>query len=390
MRYLAGRFSVAAITFALLGCSDSGEPASPPPIAAAGAPNAGGGAGSAMRGDGDGLAGTEPNEDAGSDASGGVGESGTTNDAAMLADAGPFDGGNTGCAAVPVVPNATPQTRKVLCYLHSVYGNHILSGQEENNDDNGMNTVFQATGKYPAIRSFDVNNFRAPSQCVDHWNKGGLCMFGYHMGINGQSFNTRVNIDNVLKSGTSENNSFNQDLDRIAQYVQPLKDAGGVAIIRLFHEAGVVDCNWFWWSMGSSAQWQALFKYAFKYLTGTKGLNNTLWVAPLCGHPDAAYNPGSDYIDFGGADTYVKAGDYEPLTSLFHQTEAAFPDMMVALHECGSIPDPDQLRSTGSKWLFFNVWSGEYVNAPNNPASHLKAVYTNDYVITRDDLPSFK
>jgi len=124
---------------------------------------------------------------------------------------------------MPVTPNATVATQKVLCYLRSVYGNHILSAQEENNDDIGMNTIFQATGKYPAIRAFDVNNSMAPTQCVQHWNNGGICMFGYHMGINGASFSVATNINNVLTAGTSENSSFNQDLDRIAQFVQPLK-----------------------------------------------------------------------------------------------------------------------------------------------------------------------
>jgi Glycosyl hydrolase family 26 len=277
----------------------------------------------------------------------------------------------------------------VLCYLHSIYGNHILSGQEEDNNDNGMNTVFQATGKYPAIRSFDVNNSQAPTQCVAQWNNGGLCMFGYHMGIDGASYSTAANIGNVLMAGTAENTSFNQDLDRIAQFVQPVKNAGGVAILRLFHEAGN-NCKWFWWSMGSSTQWQDLFRYAFKYLTATKGLNNVLWVAPLCGSPTGAYNPGAGYIDFGGADDYVTAGDYQPLTSLFQQTVSSFPNMMVALHECGSIPDPAQLQSTATKWLFFNVWASPYFNAPFNPASHLQAVYSSPYVITRDKLPSFK
>ena len=35
------------------------------------------------------------------------------------------------CSVEPVTPNATEQTRNVLCYLHEIYGNHILSGQEE-------------------------------------------------------------------------------------------------------------------------------------------------------------------------------------------------------------------------------------------------------------------
>jgi Glycosyl hydrolase family 26 len=383
----------------------------------AGAPAGSSGAASAGTGNNGGASGAGTVMTGGATSSGGVSGVGTSGGSAGGASAGQSNGGGRGgiggasaggqgntagsagtggtstgtdCGFTPVTPNATAATRKVLCYLHSIYGNHILSGQEEDNNDNGMNTIFAATGKYPAIRAFDVNNSNAPTQCVDQWNKGGLCMFGYHMGINGQAYNsTTINIGNVLTSGTAENTSFNQDLDRVAQYVQPVQKAGGVAILRMFHEAGK-GCNWFWWSRGTSAQWQQLFKYAFNYLTATKGLDNVLWIAPLCGSPDAAYNPGSQYIDLGGADTYQAAGDYQPLTNLFQQTETAFPNMMVALHECGPIPDPAQLKSSSTKWLFFNVWATPYFTPQYNPVAHLQSVYGNEYVISRDRLPSFK
>jgi len=47
-------------------------------------------------------------------------------------------------------------------------------------------------------------------------------MFGYHMGINGGTYNTKTDIDKVLTAGAAENKSFNSDLDRYAQYIQPL------------------------------------------------------------------------------------------------------------------------------------------------------------------------
>jgi hypothetical protein len=297
-------------------------------------------------------------------------------------------GGIPGCSVSPVTPNASAATRKVLCYLTSLYGNHILSAQEEDNSDDGMNTVFAASGKYPAVRAFDVNNSMAPTQCVQHWQqRGGLCMFGYHMGINGGTYNTRTDIDKVLTAGTAENNSFKSDLDRYAQYIQPLQQAGGVALVRLFHEAGK-NCSWFWWSMGSSDQYKSLYKYAFDYLTATKGLKNLLWIVPQCGNPDAAYDPGKQYSDFGGADTYVT--DTGPLTSIFNQTVSAFPGRPAMLHECGKIPDPDQLKSSNTKWLLFNLWSNPYFHADHNSAAWIKQVYTSDYVITADELPSFK
>lgn len=363
-------FAVGSLVAPILaaGCGSDDAPAGAAEPAggagSGGSPHAGSGgsAGGAAAGTG-GSAGRE-----GADASGTGGDQGdeagaggAIGDAAHgKSDAGPgqdaSEGGNAGsgfggdaaapCGVEPVTPNATRQTRNVLCYLHSIYGNHVLAGQEEDNNDNGMNTVYQATGKYPALRSFDVNNSQATSQCLSQWKAGGLCMFGYHMGINGAKYNAPTNIANVLTEGKSENTSFKQDLDRLASDVQPLQDAGGVAILRMFHEAGR-GCNWFWWSMGSSAQWQDLYRYAFKYLTGTKGLKSVLWIAPLCGSPDSAHNPGREYIDMGGADTYKSSGDYQPLTSLFQQTESAFPNMMVALHVVRPHPRSRSAQSFG-------------------------------------------
>src|SRR6188768_169669 len=87
--------------------------------------------------------------------------------------------------------------------------------------------------------------------------------------------------------------------------------------------------------------------------------------------------------------TYAGDGNYDPQSSLFKSTEAAFPDMPVALHECGPIPDPDQLKATGTKWLLFNVWTDNYPKPPSNSVEHLKAVYTSSYVLTRDEMPKF-
>ena len=293
------------------------------------------------------------------------------------------------CNVEPVTPNATPQTRKVLCYLYQIYGNHILSAQEENNDDIQLNYIFQTTGKKPAIRSFDMNNSKAPGQCVDHWNNGGLCMFGYHMGIAG-SYSTKTDIEQVLTEGSSYNTTFKSRLDTYAGAFQQLAAVNGVGIVRLLHEAGK-NCAWFWWGMGTADQYVRLYKYAFNYLTVTKGLKNTIWMVPLCGSGvDSAYNPGKGFADLGGSDTYAGAGNYGPLTDQFNKTVAAFPGLPIALHENGPIPDPDQMKAAGAKWLMFNTWCDQFPEPPSNSVDHLKAVYTHEYVITLDEMPNLK
>ena len=295
-----------------------------------------------------------------------------------------------GCGVDPVTPNATQKARKALCYLYQTYGNHILAGQEENNDDNAMNYISSNTGKSPAIRAFDVNNTMAPSQCVAHSRNNGLCVFGYHMGIVSgdgyQSSQTKTDINTLLTEGTTYNNTFKTRLDNVARMVQTVQDADGVAIMRLFHEAGG---TWFWWSMEGGAQFVRVYKYAFNYLTATKGLKNMIWLMPYDGSPDGSFYPGKSFVDLGGADTYAGDGNYDPLNSLYKKCVAIFGSSMpIALHECGPIPDPAQLMSTGTKWLFFNVWTAPYYQSPSNSLSHLQSVYTSSYVITRDEMPA--
>jgi beta-mannanase len=311
---------------------------------------------------------------------------------------------------VPVTPNATQQAKNVLCYLYSQYSNHILSGQEENAtgqssaDDVEFDYIYQTTGKYPVIRSFDANNDFPPNdllanRCLTQWQANGLCMLGYHMGApdqpdgytgsmysHGDEAANSAFIDTVLTPGTSDNTVFNQRLDRVVSQVQGVQSGNGVVILRLFHEAGG---TWFWWSMGGGAQYVRLWEYAFTYITG-QGITGVLWLLPYDGSPDPSFYPGTNRVDLAGADIYNAAYDYSPSTSLFDATRAiAGTTIPIALHENGPIPDPGQLQSTMTNWIFFSTWTAPY---PENDTSvaELQTVYSSDYVITRDTMPSLK
>jgi beta-mannanase len=311
---------------------------------------------------------------------------------------GGMNGG--GCSVSPATPNATQQAKNVLCYLRGQYGQHILAGQEENATGQlsasnvEVDYIYQQTGKYPAIRSFDVNNAGNDTRCLSWWQSNGLCVFGYHMGApstsdgyTGSMTAVSGGIDSVLTAGSSNNTVFNQRLDKVVSEVQSVQTGGGVVILRLFHEAGG---TWFWWSKEGGGQYVRLWKYAFNYITSTKGIKNVLWLLPYDGSPQASFDPGDGYLDLVGADNYNSADDYDPMNSLFKATAAiAGSTIPVALHENGPIPDPDQLQLTNTRWLWFNTWTAPY---PENDTSvtELKKVYSSSYVITRDEMPSLK
>ncbi|GAA1302587.1 glycosyl hydrolase [Saccharothrix xinjiangensis] len=96
-------------------------------------------------------------------------------------------GGTPQCPVNPVNPNASTQARKLLCYVYSQYGNHIISGQQESTwiggPDHEINHIRNNTGKCPAIRALDFGDSKdlAP-RAIAWWNAGGIPMIGYHMG----------------------------------------------------------------------------------------------------------------------------------------------------------------------------------------------------------------
>jgi Glycosyl hydrolase family 26/Cellulose or protein binding domain len=324
--------------------------------------------------------------------------SGSAADPAGSSGGGSTGGGSTSCNVSPADSNATQPARKVLCYIYSQYGNHIISGQQESTwvsgPDYEMNIIHNASGKYPAIRGMDMGD--SPdfgSRALAWWNAGGIPMVSYHMGAPNQNVDgyagsqLTANINNALAAGTADHTRLTQRLDNWAAQLKTVQNGGGAVIIRPWHEAGG---TWFWWSKEGGSQYKRLWQYTFTYLTQTKGLHNLVWLMPYDGSPDASFNPGKAYYDIGGADTY--ASDHGPLTSLFNSTKSIFGSTVpIALHENGRIPDPAQLQSTATRWVLFNTWHTTFISDTSvNPTSTVNSVYNSAYVVTRDELPSLK
>ncbi|MEO6083088.1 MAG: glycosyl hydrolase [Umezawaea sp.] len=301
------------------------------------------------------------------------------------------------CSVNPVSPNASPQARKLLCYVYSQYGNHILSGQQESTwiggPDYEMNYIRNNTGKYPAIRGLDFGDSKdlAP-RAIAWWNAGGIPMIGYHMGAptkpdTYEGTMMSVSINAVLTPGTAEYSSFINRLDQASAMLQQLENAGAAVIWRPFHEAGG---TWFWWSKEGGGQYNRLWNFMFDYFTRVKGLNNLVWLHGYNGQPQSSFYPGKSVVDIGGADTYAGDGNYDPQNAMYNSVRNVVGSTLpIALHENGPIPDPDRLQSTGTRWVLFGTWHGNHLTVSNS-VSHLQKVYNHSYVVTRDELPSLK
>ena len=143
---------------------------------------------------------------------------------------------------------------------------------------------------------------------------------------------------NAITAGTAENTAWNNRLDYMAVQIGAMKAANVPIILALFHETQ--SNGWFWWAQGTAAQFVALYKYSFNYLTVTKGLNNIIWLMPYSGSPAASFYPGASVVDIAGGDTY---GSNQPFTSLYSSVKGiAGSTMPLALHETGLIPTPSR------------------------------------------------
>ena len=60
---------------------------------------------------------------------------------------------------------------------------------------------------------------------------------------------------------------------------------------------------------------------------------------------------------------------------------------LIAAAEVGAAPLPDQLRAYEAHWLWFAVWGDSYIDNPDwNALDVLKKIYTDDYVLTLDEI----
>lgn len=299
------------------------------------------------------------------------------------------------CTVKPADPNATDQAKKLLCYLYSQYGNHVLSGQQESIWNGGpeyeMNHLFNTTGKHPAIRGLDMRDRPgAVDRAIGYWKAGGIPMMAWTLGAPTKTDDyvgsqDAISINATLTTGTAEYVSFVDRLNQASVELLRAQDAKVAVVWRPFHEAGG---TWFWWSKEGGAQYVRLWKFAFDYLTRQKGVHNLVWLHPYNGFPDTSFFPGNAYVDLGGADTYAK--DHGPLTEVYNQARTVYDaGMPIALHESGPIPDPVKAKAEGAQWVLFCTFNGEWLTEKNDTA-FLKSVYSSEYVITRDELPSLK
>lgn len=350
---------------------------------------------------------------------------------------------------VCVDAKATAETQALMSYLKSVYGKHIISGQQEiyggghsGNYEWENEFLEELTGKVPAIRGLDFMNYNplygwedGTTERAIKWVKerNGILTASWHINVpidfenytlgdevdwkectykNYQASNSTFNTANVIKEGTKEREYFEEAMKMLAEQLQKLQDENIPIIFRPLHEAQGNDglygdgTAWFWWGDRGPEVYKELWKLLYTTLTEEYGLHNIIWEFNSYDYESSPkWYPGDEYVDIVAYDKYnveYNRGDGKSggpnllaIAGKFHSLyQLTNGKKMVAMAENDTIPALDNIIIEDAGWLYFCPWydGGEdggtaFLGENYQDYDELKKMYQSEYCITLDELP---
>jgi mannan endo-1,4-beta-mannosidase len=306
-----------------------------------------------------------------------------------------------------VTPSPSAQAVSLYNYLKTNFLTNTISGTMANYSTNIAEAtwVHDQTGKWPALTCFDFIDhtmrnsgsilYEAPFNLgKDWWNNNGIVALMWHwrdpLTKTGSFYtqNTTFDVSKISDTNSPEYKAMVNDIDTIAMYLKEFRDANIPVIWRPLHEAAGA---WFWWGAKGSAPCKALWQLMYNRLVNYHGLNNLIWVWTTNTASDALdWYPGDTYVDIIGMDIYPGENQHNSQYFEFNRVKEKFAGhKIITLSECGSVPDPSQMKKYGDVWSWFMPWNGDYTRAAtHNGSIWWNTFFSYSYVITRDKMPN--
>ena len=342
-------------------------------------------------------------------------------------------------------PDIIPEAQNLMNYMASVYGEHIISGQQEiykyahHDFEYEFEYINDLTGEYPAIRGFDYLNeanilYGSEDGTTDRiidWvnNRNGIATASWHitvpkdfasytLGDTNVTWETATyapddtdfDTSQILVEGTKEREYWMAALDKLAQSLQKLEDANVPLIFRPLHEAeggGGETGSWFFWGQDGSEVYKGLWQLTYNTLVNDYGLHNLIWEWNSYNFDtSASWYPGEEYVDIIGYDKY-SCTDWSTGSAVNYHNDSSYASTfygimekynstkMVAMAENDSFSTLENITGDKAGWLYFCTWydgGSDNNNFLSNPLFNTEedtiTMYQSDYCITLDELPA--
>ena len=343
------------------------------------------------------------------------GNAGTSRRAVVRGIAGTIGASALGSAARAQQPAAATDTprpssgspkERLLTWLHSLAGNHLISAQQTHSNFSEITAFISATGKHPGMVVTDYWMDASPyfdasgnAACIAHWNAGGLVGISNFLpnpAGGGAGNGTPVSASAVLTPGTATHNALLASLDQSAAALREFKNRDIPVIYRTLLEMDIP--GGFWWGEQNfnGTQFGQLWRLIHYYLTVTKGLDHLIWMFAVNGGPGTYTYVGDDVVDGVGMDAYTNTPGSSLYRRLYNKVHSQAPSKFMALTEFGSggpgfnevNPNFDAwtlvnlVRTTMRNIVYINCWTGWDWSKYRNVAAAL----SDPYVLNRDNL----
>ena len=302
-----------------------------------------------------------------------------------------------------VTPGATKEALALYQFLKDNYGKKILSGVMTLASFDETSWLKTNTGKEPAIIGLDFmhcfrnynwyDNEQPIKDAKTYWSRNGIPVFVWHWRDPSKQTEhfytnqTTFDVSKINDPASSEYAAMIRDIDSVSGLLKKLQEQKVPVIWRPLHEAAG---KWFWWGAKGAAPCKKLFQVMYDRMVNHHGLKNLIWVWTREPNDEDWY-PGDQYVDIVGRDIY-KEGDHSSHINEFNSMNTIYKKKkMIAMSECGSMPDVDNLVKDGAAWSWFMPWYGDFTrNSVHNSLDLWKKMFASEYVITLEEMPSLK
>lgn len=292
----------------------------------------------------------------------------------------------------------------LLKNMKAAFGKKIFTGQYVSDSKNTeLEFIHNLTGKYPAIRFSDIGGYAQDGVMIyddeiaaaAEWTKkGGIAGFMWYWRSPGRndssvyskdtsfSLKSAVTKKNLAKMPVSEIEKLYEqgiitlecleivkDIDAVSNALLILADENIPVLWRPLHEAGG---DWFWWGADGSKPYLWLYNLMYERMTEYHGLNNLIWV---WNGQNEEYMVDSSRYDIAAVDIYLPPDTEFGSRSEQYQWLKSITDSgkLLAISECSSVPNVDDMLRDNSLWSFFGLWFGEYLT---DASGNLSELYT--------------
>lgn len=315
----------------------------------------------------------------------------------------------------PVNKNASNEAVSLMNSFADCYGKYIITGQYVSDENNAeIELIYNTTGKYPVVRCSELSDSKAETDAVAEWYRNGGIPFitWYWNSPSDESSVLSEKTDFSLSDAVCEKDiaklslkdieklcsdgeiseqclALVRDIDSTAEILGRLDKQNIPVLWRPLPEGGG---NWYWWGADGEKAYKWLWELVYNRMTAYHKLSNLLWV---WNGQSKEYMVNRSMFDIASADIYISGEkDYG---NRFCEKFAAIQrfvgeDKLIALSECGSVPDTVSAFRDNAVWSFFGLWNGEYIMTESGEYSEeytgldaLLSAYNSEGVLTLDE-----